>query len=97
MQHDSFAPAFVVDVTASWPLKMAALDAFESQIHPPSGASGRDDEPPTKVASREFRLAVEGRARHFGNLIGVEFGEPFGSRLPLAVADPWQLLPGGLR
>ena len=96
MQHDPFPPSFVVDVTATWPAKMAALDAYGSQIHAPAAASGRG-EPPTKVASREFRLAVEGRARHFGNLIGAEFGEPFASRLPLAVADPWQLLPGGLR
>ncbi|KAB2950326.1 MAG: bacillithiol biosynthesis deacetylase BshB1, partial [Thermoanaerobaculia bacterium] len=95
MQHDPFPPSFVVDVTATWPLKMAALDAYGSQIHSPAGAAGGG--PPTKVASREFRLAVEGRARHYGNLIGAEFGEPFASRLPLAVADPWQFLPGGLR
>jgi bacillithiol biosynthesis deacetylase BshB1 len=96
MQHDPFTPAFVVDVTASWPVKMAALDAYASQIHAGAGERAAG-EPPTKVASREFRLAVEGRARHFGNLIGAELGEPFASRLPLAVADPWELLPGGLR
>jgi hypothetical protein len=51
----------------------------------------------TKVASREFRLAVEGRARHFGQLIGAELGEPFWSPLPLAVRDLLALLPGGPR
>ncbi|MBV8202583.1 MAG: hypothetical protein JOZ15_18355, partial [Acidobacteria bacterium] len=51
----------------------------------------------TKVSSREFRLAVDGRARHFGQLIGAELGEPFWSPLPLAVADLLALLPGGLR
>jgi N-acetylglucosamine malate deacetylase 1 len=99
MQHDPFEPAFLVDVTAQWGVKMRALDAYESQIHradaPPGG--GADAGPPTKVASREFRLALEGRARHFGLLIGAGFAEPFASRLPLAVPDPWQLLPGGLR
>ena len=40
---------------------------------------------------------LEGRARHWGNLIGVELAEPFSSRTPLAVADPWELLPRGLR
>ena len=97
MQHDHFVPAFVVDVTASWPVKMAALDAYGSQIHPGSGAAEAGEGPPTKVASREFRLAVEGRARHYGNLIGAELGEPFGSVGMLAVADPWELLPRGLR
>ena len=28
---------------------------------------------------------------------GAEFGEPYLSRRTLAVADPWQLLPPGLR
>jgi hypothetical protein len=49
------------------------------------------------VSSREFRLAVEGRARHFGQLIGAELGEPFWSPVPLAVADLLALLPGGPR
>ncbi len=106
MQHDHFVPAFVVDVTAAWPAKMAALDAYGSQIFPGSGAAEAGEGPPTKVdrpetatkvASREFRLAVEGRARHYGNLIGAELGEPFGALGPLSVADPWELLPRGLR
>lgn len=107
MQHDSFEPSFVVDVTESWAAKVAALDAYVSQLYRPhaafdaAGAPKADArlerEPLTKVASREFRLAVEGRARHFGQMINAELGEPFWSRQPLAVADPWQLLPGGLR
>lgn len=97
MQHDHFVPAFVVDVTEVWPLKMAALDAYGSQIHPGTGETGAEEGPTTKVASREFRLAVEGRARHYGNVIGAELGEPFGSVGMLAVADPWELLPRGLR
>jgi len=96
MQHDPFAPAFVVPVaSAAWERKMRALDAYESQIHRPG--EGASEGPATKVASREFRLMIEGRARHFGQLVGAEFGEPFWSRLPLAVADPWELLPAGLR
>ena len=51
----------------------------------------------TKVATPEFWHAVEGRARHFGLLINAELGEPFWSRLPLAVADPLAILPGGVR
>ncbi|MFN7960054.1 MAG: bacillithiol biosynthesis deacetylase BshB1 [Thermoanaerobaculia bacterium] len=95
MQNDPIEVAFVVDVTEAWPRKMASLDAYRSQIHQPG--QERRGEPMTKVASEEFRAAVEGRARHFGILIGAALGEPFGSRLPLAVADPMTLLPGGLR
>ena len=95
MLHDAFEPRFVVDVSATWEKKIAALAAYDSQLY--QGESTGEHGPQTKVASREYRLAVEGRARHFGLLIGAEFGEPFGSRLPLSVADPFSLVPGGLR
>ena len=94
MQHDPFEPSFIVDVSSTWETKLAALDAYASQLHQPGG---QRDEPPTKVASPEFRAAVVGRAQHYGLLIGAAYGEPFWSRLPLAVSDPWTLLPGGLR
>jgi N-acetylglucosamine malate deacetylase 1 len=126
MQHHSFEPSFIVDVSAGWEAKMAALAAYRSQIYQESDGRGSDSPvagmasavstaapphgplaaaappataggPPTKVSSREFRLAVEGRARHFGLLIGAELGEPFWSPLPLAVADLMAVLPGGLR
>lgn len=94
MQHDPFEPSFVVDVSSTWEVKLEALAAYRSQLHQPDEVR---EEPPTKVASREFRQAVEGRAHHFGLLVGAAYGEPFWSRLPLAVADPWGLLPKGLR
>jgi bacillithiol biosynthesis deacetylase BshB1 len=110
MQHDSFEPAFVVDVTSTWTRKLRALEAYTSQLHrmatapgipvagiPVAGIPAAAAEPPTKVSSREFAAAVEGRARHFGQAIGVEFGEPFGSRGPLSIGDLWTLRPGGLR
>lgn len=94
MQHDSFEPSFVVDVTATWEAKLRALAAYRSQLYQ---EDEERDEPVTKVSTREFALAVEGRARHFGALIGAELGEPFWSRLPLAVADVLAVLPGGVR
>jgi bacillithiol biosynthesis deacetylase BshB1 len=103
MQHDSFDPAFVVDVTDVWDTKQHALDAYRSQLHQPGrespgkGESGDgDDGPVTKVSHPDFRQAVTGRARHFGQLVGATFGEPFWSPGPLAVADPLSLLPKGL-
>lgn len=94
MQHDPFEPSFIVDVTVSWEKKEAALACYESQLHQP----GKErDEPETKVASPEYAASVVGRARHFGLMIGAAYGEPFWSRLPLAVGDVLSLLPGGLR
>jgi bacillithiol biosynthesis deacetylase BshB1 len=68
-------------------------DPFEPSVQPGERPSG----PVTKVSTEDFSLMVEGRARHFGSLIGATFGEPFWNRLPLAVSDPFLLLPGGVR
>jgi bacillithiol biosynthesis deacetylase BshB1 len=104
MQHDSFEPDFVVDVSTVWERKTAALACYGSQLQVPDawgsgelGGGPAQDAPLTKVATREFSLAVEGRARHYGLLVGAALGEPFGSSLPLAVADPLAVLPGGVR
>jgi LmbE family N-acetylglucosaminyl deacetylase len=94
MQHDHFAPSFLVDVTAGWEIKMESLRAYRSQLH--VGAPQQSG-PVTKVSTPEFWLAVEGRARHFGEIIGAAYAEPFWSRNPLAVADPMAILPGGVR
>jgi LmbE family N-acetylglucosaminyl deacetylase len=93
MQHDPFEPSFIVDVSSCWETKLEALRAYRSQLYQGSEQKGAQ----TKVASREFWLAVEGRARHFGLMINVELGEPFWSRLPLAVGDLSTITPGGLR
>lgn len=98
MQHDPFEPSFIVDVTATWEVKRLALAAYRSQLYQASAGSEENRAaPPTKIASPEFSLMVEGRARHFGILVGGAYGEPFWSRLPLAVADPFLILPGGVR
>jgi bacillithiol biosynthesis deacetylase BshB1 len=97
MQHDPFEPRFIVDVSATWEVKLAALAHYRSQLYQPGAVAGGAAGPLTKVSTREFSLAVEGRARHFGNVIGAAYGEPFGSRLPLAVGDLFALLPGGVR
>ncbi|HEV8237893.1 MAG TPA: bacillithiol biosynthesis deacetylase BshB1 [Thermoanaerobaculia bacterium] len=100
MQNDPFTPSFIVDVSTAWEAKQRALDAYESQLHQPQAsgaASGSTPGTATKVSSPEFRLAVAGRAQHFGLVIGAAYGEPFWSPLPLAVADPLALVPRGLR
>ncbi len=100
MQHDPFEPAFIVDVTSVWDRKIAALAAYDSQLYRPgSGRAPGPDRlgPMTKVSSPEYFLAIEGRARHFGQMIGAAFGEPFASRLPPSIRDLMELLPGGPR
>ncbi|HEX9668620.1 MAG TPA: bacillithiol biosynthesis deacetylase BshB1 [Thermoanaerobaculia bacterium] len=102
MQHDDFPLSFVVDVTATWETKLAALRAYRTQLYQEAEKEEEEDEsgagaPITKVSTRAFWQMIEGRARHFGGLIGAELGEPFGARYPLAVSDLFAVLPGGVR
>jgi len=96
MQHDPFEPSFIVDVSSVWERKLAALAAHSRQLYQPGQANGPAGVPVTKVSTPEFSRAMEGRARHFGLLIGAAYGEPFWSRLPLAVGNPLQIIPGGV-
>lgn len=93
MQHHAFEPSLVVDVSAVWERKLASLACYPSQLH--TGSEG-PRAPRTKVSSPEFKAAVTGRARHFGQMIGAEFGEPLWQPTPIAVFDPMAIVPRGL-
>lgn len=99
MQHYGFEPSFIVDVTATWDRKIEAMAAYGTQFYRSTDGAppAAEVEPVTKIASREFALSVEGRARHFGQMIGAELGEAFLSHVPLAVGDMMSLLPRGIR
>ena len=75
-------PSLVVDVTPAMDVRRAAARAFASQFHDPASK-----EPQTLLSQASFLETVEARARHFGFLIGVEFGEGFISRRPPRVDD----------
>lgn len=76
-------PDFVVDVTAAMETRRAAILAFTSQFH-----QAESQEPQTVISQRDFLEMLDGRARHFGFLIGVEFGEGFLSKRPPRIDDP---------
>jgi bacillithiol biosynthesis deacetylase BshB1 len=71
MIHTPFAPSIVVDISAVWERKLAALAAYRSQFS--SEASG----PETAISRPGFLRAVEARAAWFGAMIGADYGEPF--------------------
>lgn len=81
----------VVDVTATWPAREAAIDAHASQLDPRAGES-------TYLTAPGFRAEIEARARVFGAQAGAEFGEGYTSHGPLALRDARALVePGGRR
>ncbi len=73
-------PTLVVDITATWEKKIAAVLAFRSQFTPEAGES-------VSMPFDRFRENVELAARRHGQRIGVRYGEGFITREPLAVDD----------
>jgi N-acetylglucosamine malate deacetylase 1 len=76
-------PTFVVDVSRTHATKMAAIRAFASQFHNPESK-----EPETMLTTASFLHEIEARSRHYGQMIGVEFGEGFITRRPPRIDDP---------
>ncbi len=82
MQNYVQQPSFVVDTTAYQKRKMEALRCYKSQFYNP-----RSKEKPTFIAKKSFIDMIEARARHFGTMIGAEFGEGFLTKQPPRVDD----------
>ena len=85
MGRRTFDPSFIVDVTETYEVKRKAMEAFHSQLH-------RDARDPavTPISDPGFLKALDARARHYGSIIGVDFGEPFWTD------RPWGPKPEGL-
>lgn len=74
-------PSFIVDVTASYEKKTAAIACYRSQVEP------RQGEPSTLVSSPLSLSSLEARDRFYGAHIGVEHGEPYLIREVLGLED----------
>lgn len=87
IQNDYIEPDIIVDVTAVWDKKVAAIRAFHSQFHDPDSR-----EPETFISNPEFLNFIEARSREFGHRIGVEHGEGFTCNKKPGVKDLFDLI-----
>ena len=69
-------PAFVLDISACWEKKLAAVRCFESQF-----ITGRPTKSPT------FIDQLTSEAAYWGKTIGVAYGEPYACREPIGLTD----------
>jgi len=74
-------PSFVVDISAQFERRMAALLAYDSQYGDQAGASELFPQ------QQEIRERLAAIARFYGNLIGVKYGEPFVVKETMRVDD----------
>lgn len=82
LQNYMIPVSFVVDVTKHWKTKMKAVFAYKSQFHDPASK-----EPVTFISDPKFLGIIEARGRHFGALVGAEFGEAFVTKQPPRIDD----------
>ncbi len=79
--YANVTPSFVVDISAQFETRMAALLSYRSQYGARDESSGLfPDEP-------EIRERLGAIARFYGNLIGVKYGEPFVVKETIQVDD----------
>jgi len=80
-------PTFVVDITAQYSRRHKAILAFSTQFGPRSGTKK------SKVFLAIDRLEdqMNQLARHYGEMIGVKYGEPFLQKELMKVADIMEL------
>lgn len=82
-------PAFLVDVSEAFEVKLEAVRAFRSQFFRPGS-----DEPETIISSKAFLDGVVARARAFGRLSSAAFAEGFLVSRPPTLDDPVRAFAG---
>jgi bacillithiol biosynthesis deacetylase BshB1 len=82
LQNYDIPPSFIVDVSAAWKTKMRAVAAYKSQFHNP-----KSKEPQTFISDPKFLARIEANGRHYGAMIGAEYGEAFVTKQPPRVDD----------
>lgn len=86
MQWDVFIPSFIVDISDVYQTRMEAILVFKSQFHDPGSK-----EPETILSQKSFLEMLETRAKHYGQQIGVRYGEPFYTPDPPGTDDIFKL------
>jgi bacillithiol biosynthesis deacetylase BshB1 len=65
-------PDFIVDISDFWDTKIQSIRAFKSQFYDPNSSESE-----TYISKPGFLEFLESRARMWGHIIGVEYGEGF--------------------
>ncbi len=71
-QTFEFKPSFIVDISETFTVKMAALCAYSSQFHNEDA-----EEPETFISKPGYIKYLEARAQVYGFKIGKDYGEAF--------------------
>lgn len=90
IQSQHIQPDLVVDVSDVWEQKLEAIKAFQSQFF--TGKQNDNEGPKTFISTPEFMEFIVGRAREYGQMIGVKYAEGFTVNRYIGVDDLTTLL-----
>lgn len=86
IQNNYIKPDFVFDISEFWETKLESIKAFKSQFYDPN-----NQEPASFISSLEYFKFIEARAREFGHMINVQYGEGFTVEKMVGVKDLFDL------
>jgi LmbE family N-acetylglucosaminyl deacetylase len=69
-------PAFILDISSTWPQKLAAIRCYASQF-----TVGREGQSPS------FLDRLRDESAYWGKTIGTRYGEPFACREPIGLSS----------
>lgn len=84
-EADRVQATFVVDITSVYRQRARAIACYRSQFSGPRHERG------VRIPLTGLQERLESSCRHYGELIGVRYGEPFLTREPMQVDDILQL------
>jgi N-acetylglucosamine malate deacetylase 1 len=87
IQDRYIEPDFVVDISAYWDIKEAAIMAFKSQFYDINNA-----EPNSYISSPEFLSFIKARSIDMGHKIAAKYGEGFTKTKMIAVNNLFDIL-----
>jgi bacillithiol biosynthesis deacetylase BshB1 len=79
IQYYHTKPDLVIDITSEFDTKLKSILAYKSQFY-----NADDKGPQTPISTKQFLNSLEARAREFGAILGIEYGEGFTSEVPLS-------------
>src|SRR6266852_5483189 len=83
ISYANVRPTFVVDISAQYEQRRKAILAFRSQFQPEK----REPKSTVHLAIDRLEAEMNQLARHYGQLIGVRYGEPFLQKELMKVED----------
>ena len=87
IQDYHLKPDIIVDISSFMDKKMEVIKAYGSQFYDPTHVG-----PETPISGKSFLDHVEGRAKEYGRLIGVTYGEGFTVQRPIGISNLLHLL-----